>query len=432
MRINSNLQITPPSCQNSDSQRNSHLWDVFTANSTPGFENPLWKFIYFVCSAILIIAFVIKLVGFIISLGQPNINDFQYTELLINFEGGFVRRGLVGQILFYLSQFFNCSPILLINIGCIGCFIGILCFLLYKFRLKGLCWWLILTPFLCGYTSCIIRKDFLCYLIIICILYSIRTSPLKGINMFWASLLVILGLFVHEAFIFYGFPFMALYCIRFNKSVFKYISILMVIVMFLILCYFKGGPQTPDLIVDSWNTLYGNDFLKHESWNSIGALGWPLDFAVNFHLHANFYNPVIGWWQIFVRILTLIICYIFFINYIWHFEAKNSDKGYWSARCTIIGFLFLFSIICLLPMFTVLSCDYPRLYQYAFMATLLPYLTIPVNRLQELIGASLSRCIVKINERLIIKGKFGIIFCISIMLSYTIVYLLKSTVNQIL
>ena len=34
-------------------------------------------------------------------------NKYTYTDWLINYEGGFVRRGLLGQIIFELSKFFN-------------------------------------------------------------------------------------------------------------------------------------------------------------------------------------------------------------------------------------------------------------------------------------------------------------------------------------
>ena len=43
-------------------------------------------------------------------------NKYVYTDWLINYEGGFVRRGLLGQIIFEISNLFNIEISLIILI----------------------------------------------------------------------------------------------------------------------------------------------------------------------------------------------------------------------------------------------------------------------------------------------------------------------------
>ena len=47
---------------------------------------------------------------------QWTINAWTIGEWLINYEGGFVRRGLFGSIIYKLSYGFNINPFLIVNI----------------------------------------------------------------------------------------------------------------------------------------------------------------------------------------------------------------------------------------------------------------------------------------------------------------------------
>lgn len=186
----------------------------YIKNPVPyGFSDKSRQTMYCIISSIMIAYFIFRLyfifcIVFFEDIYSPT--DYNFSELLINFEGGFVRRGLIGQIIFELVERTGWDPFKIIIIGCLPIYIGVGVFLWRKFSEQGLCWWLLLSPLMYGNSRCIFRKDFLCFAVIIGVLCLLRRSDCSPIRIVFATLLSIFGLFVHEAYIFYGVPIAAL------------------------------------------------------------------------------------------------------------------------------------------------------------------------------------------------------------------------------
>lgn len=96
--------------------------------------------------------------------------SWQISEFLINYQGGFVRRGLTGEILLFLTKNFGIDIVWTIKLFCLLCFTAVCTFFVRAFLKKGyslyilpLC--LFLGSGITGYSW--IRKDYLFF----CFLY---------------------------------------------------------------------------------------------------------------------------------------------------------------------------------------------------------------------------------------------------------------------
>lgn len=123
---------------------------------------------------------------------------------------------------------------------------------------------------------------------------------------------------------------------------------------------------------------------------SIGALAWDTTQTMKDHFTVNFHSDDgFGWMGLFLRPLFAVLVYYFATNFIFVMKRGNSDtedidtnnKTIESQTKTNLSMLFIFSMICLLPMFTVLSCDYARIYQYALITSFSMFLLIPSERI---------------------------------------------------
>lgn len=306
---------------------------------------------------------------------------------MINYEGGFVRRGMFGQLLFWLSKFTGFSPYWTIVIFCFLAYILVLIFMIKQFHKHKYIWWLMLSPFLLCSFDTFIRKDYLCYIVLIAEIYYLRNGLKTNIQCWILALLSCLGIFLHEAFIFFGVPFVVIVILRSFKGYVKYLPILFIAVIFLLQCYFHGNNDICANIVDSWNNILPDKPLEHKHNNSIGALGWTTEYAFNYHLKRNFlfdgflesYPKLAILW----RIIFYILSYYFITNFLYVFKFKSDfdDLDRWNVSA-----LYLLLTLCMLPMFLFLSCDNGRLYQYLWIGTFVVVLLLKRQFVSNIFG----------------------------------------------
>lgn len=366
--------------------------------------------IYMFVSILLVLNFLIKIQAGL-KLGL-DINDYNFSEFLINFEGGFVRRGLIGQILFYISCYTGWSPLYVVYALCISAWLTVVGFLFFLFKKRNIRWWILLSPLMLGMAVEIIRKDYLLYLIIFAMLYLTRTKDISNTRYFCCLFLIILGLLVHEALIFYGIPLVLLLIYKKSSRLKSVSAILITVGMFILISCFKGNHDSPIRIVESWNNLHihGFPYLVLNKYNSIGALGWDILFTFKFHFITNFFNSYFGWFGFIYQPLTLLLSYYFIMN----FSAVFSPKDKAERIRTTLSSVYAFNIICLLPMFIFLSCDYGRLYQFAFVTSYAIFLIVPYPMVLSLFHTKYIGIIQKFNiflNRLLIPSK-GILIVI--------------------
>ena len=85
--------------------------------------------------------------------------SFNYTEFLINYRGGFVRRGILGEPLYQLCLHTGISPFPVIIVFSIAIFAIVAAFFIRQFKMKDYSYWLLLCPLFYGHVMNIIRKD---------------------------------------------------------------------------------------------------------------------------------------------------------------------------------------------------------------------------------------------------------------------------------
>lgn len=310
-------------------------------------------------------------------------NNYGFTEIMINFEGGFVRRGLLGQLLYCFCSSTGWDPFLIIEIFCTIIYLRVLYLFFRGFHKRHLCWWLLLSPLVFGITTQLVRKDYLCFLLIVGIFSLLREKNTSGLKILCATLLMVFGLFMHEAFIFFGVPLGILLMLTDRQHLFAGIlSTICVAACFFLLCHFKGNQAIVTSIYDSWNNLGQGELLNPNiQTNSIGALGWDTLETIKMHFTLNFYHEGLGWTGLIYRPMSACVFFYFFVNAL--FVFKTPDTNFSLRDRDNLGATYLFALICLLPMFTILSCDYARIYQYAAVVALGALIMIPPARLER-------------------------------------------------
>lgn len=343
------------------------------------------------------------------------LNGYGFTELLINFEGGFVRRGLLGEVLLWITVHTGIHPYITITTLCLVAFGFVLCFFLYVFGKKGYCRWIVFSPLLCGFVLCIIRKDYILYAITICMFLLLRHRDPALWKKLLAFALGLFGLMLHEAFVFFGIPLFALLLINDRRH--RVINILILAALmsvFGILCVFKGDATVAQSIIDSWNSVLPGSPLRLIHDDSIGALTWETKETMIFHLKSNLGRSQLCLGVIFWPLLYFAAYYLITF-FFWTFKPKKAVFG--REEQTTLSSMFLIVTFCLLPMFTVLSCDYARLFQYAAITSFAAFFILDDSVRHQMIPEKVRSIIAKLNgsiARLMPPGKGTLILLLFI------------------
>ena len=146
---------------------------------------------------------------------QHGYQSWEISEWFINYEGGFVRRGIVGQILYAFEQMHLYDVRVAIKLLYVLSSVVILLILYRVFRSEG--WSPVLLPTgLClGYTLFNLwgRKDFLMLALAFAIFLCYRSAVTRHGKRAWLLLYVLsaIQLLAHEASFFFTYPILMLY-----------------------------------------------------------------------------------------------------------------------------------------------------------------------------------------------------------------------------
>lgn len=359
----------------------------------------------------LILPMVINLYrGFRFSVMPDMYNSFYYTEFMINYEGGFVRRGLLGQLLYRLCDATGWSPeYIIIPLALAACGF-VLWFFFRRFHERHYCWWLLCSPLFCGHLIDVIRKDFILYAILIGICLLLASGRSDMLKRCVAMALMCLGLLLHEAFLFWGFPLYALllFSDKSSRRINDALMIVAVLFTFGLMCLYKGDKTIACSIVESWNTIIAGSPMVYvdgisvaeEGNNSIQAIGWDSVETFIRHFRFNFKgvsdDGSSNWSPLFIRMAFMAAAYYFATNFLFVFRRKDSDLN--EDDRTNLSSIFLITLVCLLPMFTILSIDYGRLYQYLFVVSFISLVIVPRQRFTLMIPKRIRAMAVRINS----------------------------------
>lgn len=360
------------------------------------------KWVYFTVSFIVFV-YVWSNRIHLYNFGVNELNGYGATEFLINYEGGFVRRGLLGQLLYWFYGFSGFPVENMIRIICGFSYLFVVYFFLKNFIKQGYSWWFIFSPLVVGYVFLIIRKDFLEMTVLIGMLSLLKNQSPSILKRLLATALAILGIFFHEPFFFWGVPIFLLLLLgggksskqRWGNSIFA----LAVFAAFIPQLIYKGDTPTANAIVEAWNNQFGEPVLGNSSYNSIGALTWNLKETLQSHFHLNTYGAYSMPYGLFWQPLWGIAIYYFCTNFIFVFHRPGMKNV--QERKLAFSSVYLLTLICMLPMFTILSTDFSRSYCYVSVTALATLVIFPANYIIKLFPHFYLRMVERINNFLV-------------------------------
>ena len=249
--------------------------------------------------------------------------SWQLTEWLINYAGGFVRRGLTGALVQMFSETSGIRANLVAIIWSTACYLALACWFLRR-STRTFPVILILSCVVMGfpaYQDCILRKDCLGLLLLLGCLKVDNSRLPRPLAIIAINLLAGAAILCHEAFIFYSLPALVLFT-RWGEEPLSGLSLLRrslplvpAVVCFALASVHHGTPAIAEAVNDSWLPLWraidpANPHLEAPS-AAIEALGWTsqqgLSVAVTM-LTSGFYQPL-AWLFVFAVSFLLMVLF---------------------------------------------------------------------------------------------------------------------------
>ena len=294
-----------------------------------------------------IFSLLIIIGGLLNTLSNKTYLDDSWTigEWLINYQGGFVRRGLLGEGIYLLCNVIKISPIYVIWLISISSYFLLLKLTIFEAKNKVSNLFLLspgvfLAPIIGDF---LIRKDLLLLLIF---LISLKILKFKRPNILFLNLLNIAGMLIHESFAIYALP-IQIFILNKKYNFFKnnshtFLNLLPSFFLFIFCLIFKGNQSQAISIHQSWidkSSLFPFENLNYEiPLGAINAISWDFIKVLKILLEAlTDFKGIL--WVPLAWITTIIILASFFLS-------DNSGKDF-KIKSFIMYFQFFpFTILC--------------------------------------------------------------------------------------
>lgn len=349
----------------------------------------------------------------------PDYETYEISDWMINYEGGFVRRGLIGQCLLWANHIHSFDiryAIVLIEAFFYVLFLYLIfkIFNKYKWSLLGA-----MFPIVCSTTSLTVyRRDFmmlcLCYLS-----YKLFFRYLKdnGINSLIISIMIMsVSITIYEPIFFVMVPVLVLQYWNKKKNIINTLFIFLIPILCMVLsCIFRGTDNQVNDIWQSW-LPYLSQYVDIQNENigfAIQFLGLTNQEVFSLHYECTFRDNMPLW-----TIITLIIVFslaYFLCTYVpsVYREGKrlceNIDKYE-------ISKILLFQLFIQLPIFTLLSCDYGRTIPMSLYTSLFIFHMSKMNGYKvyvtNIIGNTSDKIINSLNSYTVFNNPWVYIFTI--------------------
>ncbi len=300
-----------------------------------------------------------------------------FADLFINYSGGFVRRGLLGQF-FLWCHHIGIDPIWTAAVMSFTSFLIVATYMIVQFRKRGynLC---ILTVgwFLGGigiYRLPTMRRDYIIMAMFLLVVWLWkRIGVWKWVAI--ANILVCITILCYEPFALFAIPFCILLTNLRWKSWGKSVAVwALPVLTFLLCCKYSGNKEIYDAIIASTN-----DFLAKPG--IIGFLLMDSSEAMRFHIHCNFLSFSHGIPVVLLSFVSLSCLVYYSVNAIPVFSEEKKD---FSNRRYVLAFLMC-AFAVLSPMFVCLSTDYGRTTIYVVLSSYFLFLTLDEKERAELL-----------------------------------------------
>lgn len=292
-------------------------------------------------------------------------NDWDMTEWLINYAGGFVRRGLIGEIIYGVSAKTNIPANYLAIAISVAVFLALIGW--FAWRSAGRISALVLcSPILLGsaaYVGFIVRKDALEVFFLALCLATARSKANLLLKCVAMNVIGVFAILCHEEFFFIGFPAMVMvFYLSSRKSLLRSVAIFSpVILAFVLVSIYHGNAATSVAINASlanlWHQIDPGDCCVQTPSAEIAAIGWTLKEALPTSGLAQF---TLGKLAVPIWICTIALCFIYLVALVE--KRKGGGEGDPDALDEKSRLLvtLAFQLFVMSPMFAI-SWDYGRL-----------------------------------------------------------------------
>lgn len=328
----------------------------------------------------------------IVSLIYNSVYTFQFydfSDLFINYQGGFIRRGLLGEgLLWFYSLGFN--PIYVAYTMSLVAYLIIVLFMVCHFCKRGYALGLLTVSFLLGgvgiFGLAFFRRDFL----ILCLfLLIVRLWKRLHFRMWLVcgNVLAMIAILSHEVFAFWAMPLLLLMTqLRTRHWIKTLVCWIPSILVFLLCLYESGNIMQYHLIKKSTEA-----FLEYP--NVIDFLSFDKGYVMKFHLHYNFLDSVHHIPNVIGSVVSVLLAiYIStMVNTVYRVSSvRNSQENLCYSA------LFLGLLVCLIPMLTILSTDYTRTLMYASLSSYIVIFSLTEKECNGLVPGFILRWVGKV------------------------------------
>ena len=197
--------------------------------------------------------------------------DYGITEWLINFQSGFIRRGAIGEVFYFLWKQAKLNPIQVSIV--LSLFLYSILFVWLLIRAQGLVSaWLLPSSIFLGhpvFVDNIVRKDILLILLLVVLVVVGKRVKSRAFRVAFVNLLLCFGMLVHEMFFLIALP-CALWLERSSVTYRSYksgwnitravftLAPAFFLFFFLAIKTSAGNPNSAVLIHNSWASLWNN------------------------------------------------------------------------------------------------------------------------------------------------------------------------------
>lgn len=321
-------------------------------------------------------------------------SEWGLSDMLINYQGGFVRRGLLGELMYRIYEVHpfdvSASVLALIIISAVGCF-GALYTICRRLSFSPV---LVFSGFtlqfmaLAGVTG--IRRDYLTLLLCLLTFYLYRrwqhTTSHRNLWYILCQSVMVVSVLLHEGAWFYTAPLICMHLLMWSKrqqkcSLAKNIvrSLLFaspVGLIMLLLFLHKGSVEVAQTIWHSWQPLFAQYPLQGTPTPEIGAsvaclASTTMDFVRGCGLSL-WGLTYWGWLPMIPLTLALFPIIIYLVT---NANQSRISLGYTLRPIDkpLMTTIMLLQLLFMLPLFLFLSCDYGRLFCYWIISSLFAY-----------------------------------------------------------
>lgn len=328
---------------------------------------------------ILTLAYLEQVFHYIVS--PIDINNYYASNSLINYSAGFVRRGISGEIIKFISQNTNIGVLNLLKITNVFLFFLIVLYFFREFIKKNISLFFILLPYTLFYLfkeQSVNLKDLISLVIFILINKMLIYGQKKifRYNRFYQyfviNILAIIGVLNHEMFFFLFLPSVILmYCcldsdFSLKNIGFQLLLFFPVIIAFLITSLYIGSPEQSQIIFNDIARITHSESVTNQFTSKIEFFLIPM-----FKTFSNGFSRGVIYLVFFIFIIYLLSN---FDKILFSFRDDN-DKKIKTLDSTLLLFSFMVLNIFFIPLY-ILAFDWFRFLNMSLLFSLIIGLTL--------------------------------------------------------